>query len=132
MTFAQRTAHLRAEGAYQVLAQALALETQGRDIIHLEVGQPDIVGFPNVMQAGMEAIENGHTQYTPPAGMMELRQAIAEDAGRRRGMQFEARQVVVSPGAKPNMFFPTLKARPWLWPAPAPARHGRCAPEPCG
>jgi aspartate/methionine/tyrosine aminotransferase len=108
MTFAKRTAHLRAEGAYQVLAQALALEAQGRDIIHLEVGQPDIVGFPNVMHAGMEAIRDGYTRYTPPAGMMELRQAIAEDAGRRRGMQFQARQVVVSPGAKPNLFFPTL------------------------
>lgn len=108
MTFAQRITHLRAEGAYQVLAQALALEAQGQDIIHLEVGQPDIVGFPNVMQAGMEAIKNGYTKYTPPAGMMELRQAIADDAGRRRGMQFEARQVVISSGAKPNMFFPTL------------------------
>ena len=108
MPFAQRTHHLASEGAYQVLAKAQELERQGRDIVHLEIGQPDFPTFPNVSQAGIRAILDGHTRYTPPVGMRELREAIARDAGSRRGMAFEADQVVVGPGAKPNLFFPTM------------------------
>jgi aspartate aminotransferase len=108
MTYAKRTAHLKPEGAYQVLARAQALEAEGLDIIHLEIGQPDFETFPNVSQAGIRAISEGRTRYNPPAGIAELRQAIAKDAGRRRGMEILPEQVVVSPGAKPNLFFPTL------------------------
>ena len=107
-TYAKRTAHLKPEGAYQVLARAQDLEARGRDIIHLEIGQPDFETFPNVCQAGIRAISEGRTRYNPPAGLAELRQAIAIDAGRRRGMEIAPEQVVVSPGAKPNLFFPTL------------------------
>jgi len=108
MSFAHRVIHLEAEGAYEVLARAQKLEATGRDIIHLEIGQPDFETFPNISQAGIRAISEGRTSYTPPAGIAELRQAIAEDAGRRRGMDILPEQVVVSPGAKPNLFFPTL------------------------
>jgi aspartate aminotransferase len=108
MTYAKRTAHLKPEGAYQVLARAQDLEAEGLDIIHLEIGQPDFETFPNVSQAGIRAISEGRTRYNPPAGIAELRQAIAKDAGRRRGMEILPEQVVVSPGAKPNLFFPTL------------------------
>jgi aspartate aminotransferase len=108
MTYARRTAHLKPEGAYQVLARAQDLEAEGLDIIHLEIGQPDFETFPNVSQAGIRAISEGRTRYNPPAGIAELRQAIAKDAGRRRGMEILPEQVVVSPGAKPNLFFPTL------------------------
>jgi len=108
MTYAKRTAHLKPEGAYQVLARAQDLEAEGLDIIHLEIGQPDFETFPNVSQAGIRAISEGRTRYNPPAGITELRQAIAKDAGRRRGMEILPEQVVVSPGAKPNLFFPTL------------------------
>jgi aspartate aminotransferase len=108
MTYAKRTAHLKPEGAYQVLARAQDLEAEGFDIIHLEIGQPDFETFPNVSQAGIRAISEGRTRYNPPAGIAELRQAIAKDAGRRRGMEILPEQVVVSPGAKPNLFFPTL------------------------
>lgn len=108
MNYASRTQHLRPEGAYQVLAKAQQLERQGKDIIHLEIGQPDFETFPNVSQAGIQAIQAGHTRYTPPSGMSELREAIAEDAGKRRDMSILPEQVVVSPGAKPNLFFPTL------------------------
>ena len=108
MSFADRTHHLRPEGAYQVLARAQALEASGREVIHLEIGQPDFETFPNVSRAGIEAIHEGHTRYTPPAGLPGLREAIARDAGRRRDMTFQPEQVVVSPGAKPNLFFPTL------------------------
>jgi aspartate/methionine/tyrosine aminotransferase len=108
MTFATRTAHLKPEGAYQVLARANQLEAAGRDIVHLEIGQPDYATFENVSNAGIEAIRTGKTRYTPPAGMSSLREVIAEDGGNRRGIKFTADEVVVSPGGKPNLFFPTL------------------------
>jgi len=91
-----------------MLAKAQALERQGRDIIHLEVGEPDALTFDHIRQAGVEAIEAGKARYTPPAGMPELRQAIAATAARQRGIAVTPEMVVVSPGAKPNMFFPTL------------------------
>lgn len=108
MPFADRVNHLMAEGAYAMLARAQALEAQGRHIIHLEVGQPDVPPPPHVTRAGIGAIEAGHTRYTQPAGVPALRQIIAEDAGRRRGLNFTPSQVIVGPGAKPALFFPTL------------------------
>jgi aspartate aminotransferase len=108
MSFASRTSHLKPEGAYQVLARAQALEATGRQIIHLEIGQPDFETFDNIRLAGMRAIAEGQTRYTPPIGIRPLREVIAEDAGRRHGLQLHADQVVVSPGAKPNLFFPLL------------------------
>ncbi len=108
MAFAERTAHLRPEGAYAVLAKANALEAAGRDIIHLEVGQPDFDTFDNISMAGIKAIATGRTRYTPPAGAPDLRAAIAEDVGRRRGIHCTPEEVVVGPGAKPALFFPTL------------------------
>ncbi|RCK74112.1 MAG: Aspartate aminotransferase [Anaerolineae bacterium] len=106
--FARRTAHLKPEGAYHVLGRALQLEKEGREIIHFEIGQPDFPTFQNICEAGIQAIRSGKTRYTPPAGMMELREAIAEDAGRRRGISVLPQEVVISPGGKPNLFFPTL------------------------
>jgi aspartate/methionine/tyrosine aminotransferase len=108
MPFATRTHHLMPEGAYQVLARANQLEAAGREIIHLEIGQPDYPTFENVSQAGIDAIRSGKTRYTPPAGMPSLREALAADAGRRRGIKVQPEEVVVSPGGKPNLFFPTL------------------------
>jgi aspartate aminotransferase len=104
--FASRATHLKAEGAYQVLAQAQALEASGREIIHLEIGQPDFETFDNIRLAGMRAIAEGYTRYTPPSGIAALREAIAADAGQRRRIYIHPSQVVVSPGAKPNLFFP--------------------------
>ena len=106
--FATRISHLKAEGAYAVLAKAQALEAQGRDVIHLEIGQPDFATCKHVAAAGIRAIEEGFTRYTPPAGIPALRAALAEDAGRRRGVQFSAEQVVVAPGAKPLLLLPLL------------------------
>ncbi|MFZ5921508.1 MAG: pyridoxal phosphate-dependent aminotransferase [Chloroflexota bacterium] len=108
MTFTQRSVHLKPEGAYQVLARANQLEAAGKDIIHFEIGQPDYPTFENVSRAGIEAIRSGKTRYTPPAGVPSLREALAEDAGRRRGIEVHPDEVVVSPGGKPNLFFPTL------------------------
>jgi aspartate/methionine/tyrosine aminotransferase len=108
MKYASRTSHLKPEGAYQVLARAQELEARGQEIIHLEIGQPDFETFDNIRLAGIRAISEGHTRYTPPIGMKSLREVIAEDAGKRHGLQFHPDQVVVSPGAKPNLFFPAL------------------------
>jgi aspartate aminotransferase len=108
MIFAQRTDHLRPEGAYQVLAKAQELEAHGKDIIHLEIGEPDFATPEHVSLAGIRAIATGQTRYNPPAGMTPLREIIAEYAGKMRGIPINMNQVVVSPGAKPNLFFPTL------------------------
>lgn len=108
MGFAERVTHLRPEGAYEVLALAQSLERAGRDIIHLELGEPDFRASDAVTAAGVEAIHSGRTRYNPPRGIHELREALAADAGRRRGLDVRPEQVVVSPGAKPNLFFPTL------------------------
>ncbi len=91
-----------------MLAQAQELEASGRAIIHLEIGQPDFETFDNIRLAGMRAIADGQTRYTPPIGIKSLRQVIAEDASVRHGIRFNPDQVVVSPGAKPNLFFPVL------------------------
>jgi aspartate aminotransferase len=108
MEFTERVRKLAPEGAYAVLAKATALEAQGREIIHLEIGQPDFPTFENIASAGISAIREGHTRYTPSAGTSNLRAAIARDAGQRRGISIDPDQVVVGPGAKPALFFPTL------------------------
>ncbi len=108
MPFAHRTSHLKAEGAYVVLARAQALEAQGREIIHLEIGQPDFETFPRVVLEGVRAITTGKTRYNPPSGIPALRQALAKDAGRQRGVQFTPEQVVVAPGTKPLILLPML------------------------
>lgn len=105
---AARTRHLRPEGAYHVLAQAQALEAAGRNIIHLEVGEPDFLASEEILDAGVEALRSGRARYVPPAGIRPLREAIAAVAGAQRGIEIAPAQVLVSPGAKPNMFFPTL------------------------
>ncbi len=108
MDFAERVTHLTPEGAYHMLARAQALEAAGRHIIHLEIGQPDVPTFANIRQAGVKAIEDGFTRYTATAGIKPLREAIAEDVSVRRGIAVRPSQVVVGPGAKPALFFPTL------------------------
>lgn len=108
MPFATRTQHLKPEGAYEVLARANQLEAAGKEIIHLEIGQPDYATFENVSQAGIEAIRTGKTRYTSPVGIPPLREALAEQAGRQRGIEVHPDEVVVSPGGKPNLFFPAL------------------------
>jgi aspartate/methionine/tyrosine aminotransferase len=106
--FTDRVTQLRPEGAYAVLAQAQALEAQGRKIVHLEIGQPDFPTPINVSEAGIAAIRLGKTKYTPPAGIPQFREIIADYAGRQRGLKIDAAQVVVGSGSKPGLFFPTL------------------------
>lgn len=108
MKLASRVKDLKPEGAYAVLARALELERRGRDVIHLEIGQPDFETFPHIVEAGIQALRDGQTRYNPPVGIHPLREAVATDAGLRRGIKIKTEQVVIGPGAKPGLFFPAL------------------------
>ena len=99
---------MRPEGAYDVMARTQELERQGRNIVHLEAGEPDFNGPLNASMAGIRAIASGQTRYTTPAGIRPLREAVAEVAGKRRGLNITPEQVLIGPGAKPTMFFSTL------------------------
>jgi aspartate aminotransferase len=106
-SFADRISNISPEGAYQVLARAQELERQGRDIVHLEIGQPDFQTFDAICERGKSAITEGHTRYTPSAGIRELREAIAQHVSATKGPCAPS-QVVVGPGAKPGILFPIL------------------------
>ena len=108
MEFSERVINLSEEGAYKMLARAQKLEANGREIIHMEIGQPYEPTYENIVNAGIEALKGGYTRYTPSAGMKSLRELIAKDAGERRRTTYLPEQVIVSPGAKPILFFPTL------------------------
>ncbi|HKE01674.1 MAG TPA: pyridoxal phosphate-dependent aminotransferase [Planctomycetota bacterium] len=108
MNLAKRMANLGTETAFEVLARAKALEAEGKSVIHLEIGEPDFDTPPNVVEAGARALRTGHTHYTPSAGVPMLREAIAQEMARTRGVPVHAEQVVVCPGAKPIMFFAIL------------------------
>lgn len=105
---AGRMARLGTETAFSVLAKAKALEAAGREVIHLEIGEPDFDTPANVVEAGCRALKEGQTHYTPAAGIPELRAAIANDVATRRGINVDPAQVVVTPGGKPIMFFVML------------------------
>ncbi len=99
---------LGTETAFSVLAKAKALEARGRDIIHLEIGEPDFDTADHIVEAGCRALRSGETHYTPTAGIPQLREAIAADVARSRGIGVDPAQVVVTPGGKPIMFFAIL------------------------
>ena len=102
---AERMSRLGTESAFDVLVKARALEAQGRKVIHLEIGEPDFPTAPHIVEAGVRALREGWTHYGPSAGLPELREAVAEDAGKRRGIRIDPAEVVITPGAKPIMFF---------------------------
>ncbi|OQY94780.1 MAG: aspartate aminotransferase [Chloroflexi bacterium UTCFX4] len=105
---ANRMSNLGTETAFEVLVKARALEAQGRDIIHLEVGEPDFATPENIVDAAVESLRHGATKYTPSAGIPELRAAIAKRVSESRGITVKPEQVVVTPGGKPIMFFVIL------------------------
>jgi len=108
MRLAECMNRLGTESAFDVLARAKALEAQGREIIHLEIGEPDFDTPDHIVEAAVRALRDGHTHYTPAAGVPELRQAIAQHISSSRGVEVYPEQVVVTPGAKPIMFFTML------------------------
>jgi aspartate/methionine/tyrosine aminotransferase len=101
-------ARLGTETAFEVLVRARALEAKGRDVIHLEIGEPDFATPAHITDAAVAALRAGATHYGPSAGLPELREAVAEDSTRRRGVRATPEMVVVTPGAKPIMFFVIL------------------------
>ncbi|MGH9354796.1 MAG: pyridoxal phosphate-dependent aminotransferase [Terriglobia bacterium] len=105
LRLAQRMSRLGTEGAFEVLGRAKQLESEGRDIIHLEIGEPDFPSPPHVVEAAIRALRDGWTHYGPPAGLPSLREAVAKDAGHRRGIHIDPSQVIITPGAKPVFFF---------------------------
>ena len=108
MTVAARMNDLGTESAFEVLARARALEAQGKEIIHLEIGEPDFETPKHIVEAGRKAIADGFTHYGPTAGLPQLRESIARNSGEVRGTNTDPANVVVTPGAKPIMFYVLL------------------------
>jgi aspartate/methionine/tyrosine aminotransferase len=105
---AQRMDNLGTETAFEVLAKAKALEKQGRNIVHLEIGEPDFDTPNNIKEAAVKALKAGYTHYVPAAGIPELRTAISEYLSKSRGISVDPDEVVVTPGAKPIIFYTIL------------------------
>jgi aspartate/methionine/tyrosine aminotransferase len=108
LRLARRMSRLGTETAFEVLVRARALEAKGKDIVHLEIGEPDFDTPSNIIEAATDALHSGWTHYGPSAGLPQMREAIAEDAGRRRGIKIDPTEVVVVPGGKPTLFFTML------------------------
>jgi len=108
LKLARRMQRLGTETAFEVLVRARAFEAKGRDIVHLEIGEPDFDTPPNIIDAGVEALRTGWTHYGPSAGLPALREAIAEYVSVTRQVQATPEEVVVVPGGKPIIFFTIL------------------------
>jgi aspartate/methionine/tyrosine aminotransferase len=102
---AKRLSKLGTESAFQVLVKAKALEAQGKQIIHLEIGEPDFPTPKAVIDSAKQALDEGYTHYCGPSGLNELRAAIATEVGQTRGISVDPDWVVITPGAKPIMFY---------------------------
>jgi len=105
---ADRMSKLGTETAFEVLARARALEKQGHEIVHLEIGEPDFDTPQNIKDAAIKALKAGYTHYTPSAGILELREAIAKHVSKSRGINVDPDEVVVTTGGKPVMSFVIL------------------------
>lgn len=106
MHIAERISRLGTETAFEVLVKARALEAKGKNVVHLEIGEPDFDTPPNIIQAAKDALDKGFTHYGPAAGLPETRQAIADYINRTRGYDlWKPEEIVVTPGGKPIMFF---------------------------
>jgi aspartate/methionine/tyrosine aminotransferase len=108
LRLAKRMARLGTETAFEVLVKARALEARGRDIVHLEIGEPDFDTPANIIEAGSDAMHKGFTHYGPSAGLPPLREAIAQYVSETRGVNATPEEVVVVPGGKPIIFFSIL------------------------
>ena len=108
MKLAERMSRIGVESAFDVLVRARALEAQGKNVIHLEIGEPDFPTPPHIVEAGKRALDEGWTHYGPPQGFPALREAIAAEVSRTRGIAVGPEHVSVVPGGKPIIFFPML------------------------
>src|SRR6201987_1690066 len=96
------------ENAFAVLARAMQLAAQGRDIINLGIGQPDFRTPEHIVEAAIKALRDGHHGYTPAGGILPLREAVAADLHKRFGVQVSPDEVMIMPGGKPTMFMSIL------------------------
>jgi aspartate/methionine/tyrosine aminotransferase len=108
LRLAKRMSRLGTETAFEVLNRARELERQGKDIIHLEIGEPDFDTPQNIIGSAVNALNAGWTHYGPSAGLPELRKAIADEVSHSRGVRVQPEEVVVVPGGKPIIFFSIL------------------------
>jgi len=108
LRLADRMSRLGTETAFEVLSRARALEAQGKEIVHLEIGEPDFDTPANIVDAGVDALRKGWTHYGPSAGLPELRETIARYVSETRGIPVGSDEVVVVPGGKPIIFFSIL------------------------
>src|SRR5690348_15195333 len=108
LRLAKRMSRLGTETAFEVLVKARALEATGRDIVHLEIGEPDFDTPANIISAGADAMHKGFTHYGPAAGLPQLREAIAQYVSKTRRVEVSPEEVVVVPGGKPIIFFSIL------------------------
>ncbi len=108
LRFTRRMDRCGTEGAFEVLAQAKRLEAQGKDIVHLEIGEPDFATPDNIVEAAVRALHGGMTHYTPASGIMEVRAATARYVARRTGVEVAAENVVLVPGSKNLLHFALL------------------------
>src|SRR5579885_393448 len=108
MRLANRMSRILIESAFDGLVRARALEAQGKEVIHLEIGEPDFETPAHVIEAAKQALDQGYTHYGPTQGLPELREAIAGYVSRSRGIDISAKHVCVVPGGKPIIFFPML------------------------
>jgi len=108
LRIAKRMARLGTETAFEVLVKARALEANGRDIVHLEIGEPDFDTPGNIIDAGCDALHKSFTHYGPSAGLPQLRETIAQYVSETRRVEARPEEVVVVPGGKPIIFFTIL------------------------
>ena len=106
--FAERMSRLGTEGAFEVLAKARRLEADGRQVVHLEIGEPDFATPDNIIESAISALQNGYTHYTPASGIMETRQAVAEFVSRTLNAEVDPLDVVLVPGSKNVLLFTLL------------------------
>ena len=106
--FAERMRRLGTEGAFEVLARARRLEAAGRHVVHLEIGEPDFATPDNIIESAVAAMQAGYTHYTPAAGIMEVREAVARFVSRRLGVEADPAEVVLTPGSKNVLLFVLL------------------------
>lgn len=108
MQIAKRMNLLGTETAFEVLAEVNKLKTTGKDIISFAIGEPDFNTPSNIIRAGIKSLQEGYTHYGPSAGLLPFRESIARHVSRTRGIKVEPEEVVVTPGAKPMIFFSIL------------------------
>ena len=108
MNLAKRMERLGTETAFEVLAKARKLEQEGKHIVHLEIGEPDFETADHIKNAAIEALNGGFTHYVPSAGILEVRESISKNIDNTRQVNYNPDQIIITPGAKPIMFFTIL------------------------